>query len=135
MTSIKVLVVDDMPAMRSILRGMLEEIGFSQITEAEDGETAWQLIRDAASAARSPADAFGLVIADWNMPKMSGVDLLRAIRALSFTRDLPFFMVTAEGDQSHLSGAVRAGVTDYVVKPFNARDLGQKIDKALLRWK
>jgi two-component system chemotaxis response regulator CheY len=122
--SLRILVVDDMPAMRRILKAMLEGIGFRQIIEAEDGEAAWQLIHDAATHGTEP---FSLVVADWNMPGMSGVDLLRSIRSFSPTRELPFFMVTAEGDQIHIADAVRAGATDYIVKPFNAADLGAKI--------
>lgn len=131
--SLKILLVDDMPAMRSILRGMLEEIGFTRIVEAEDGEIAWQLIRQSALAGKGSGrvegagDALGLVIADWQMPAMSGVDLLRAIRNFPMTRSLPFLMVTAKGDVAHVSEATRAGVTDYVVKPFSATQLFDKI--------
>ncbi len=125
-SSLKVLVVDDMPAMRSILRNMLEEIGFGRVVEAEDGEHAWFLIRQAAGE----EGEIGLVIADWNMPGMSGVDLLRAVRSFQQTRDLPFFMVTGEGDRGHVSEAIRAGATDYVVKPFSAHQLGEKISIA-----
>jgi two-component system chemotaxis response regulator CheY len=126
--NLRILVVDDMPAVRSILRGMLEELGFERIVEAEDGEMAWQLVREAAT---SGGQEFGLVIADWNMPGMSGADLLRAIRSFAPTRALPFFMVTAEGNRAHLAEAFHAGVTDYVVKPFSGRQLGDKIEKAL----
>ena len=113
-----------MPAMRSIVRNMLEEMGFSRISEAESGDIAWDLIRGASA---NPVEAFGLVIADWNMPGISGVDLLRAVRSFAHTRTLPFVMVTAEGDHKHLAEASRAGVTEYVVKPFNGAQLGDKI--------
>ena len=125
--SLRILVVDDMPAMRSIVRNMLEELGFKRVAEAEDGEMAWQLIQQAAI---SPQKAFGMVISDWNMPGLSGVELLRAIRSSSHSREMPFFMVTAEGDRDHLAEAASAGVTDYVVKPFNAAQLAEKIGAA-----
>ena len=127
-SQLRFLIVDDMPAMRSIVRNMLEELGFARIEDAEDGETAWQLIRQSVA---DPEQAFGFVISDWNMPGMSGVDLLRAVRAFPHTRELPFLMVTAEGDQSHVNEALRAGVTDYVVKPFNSTQLREKIDQAM----
>jgi len=122
--SLKILVVDDVPAVRSVLKNMLEQMGFTQIIEAEDGETAWQLIQQASTQGGL---AFELVISDWNMPGMSGADLLRAVRSFPPSRDLPFLMVTAEGDHGYLSEAIRAGVTDYVVKPFNGAQLGEKI--------
>ncbi len=120
--SIRVLIVDDMPAMRSILRGMVEEMGFSRIDEAEDGETAWQLMNSV-----SREEAFGLIVADWNMPGMSGVDLLRAVRMAPDTCHVPFIMVTSKGDRADIGEAARAGVTEYVVKPFNGAQLAEKI--------
>ena len=122
--ALRILIVDDMPAMRVILKDMLQQLGFKRIAEAEDGELAWQLIQQAAS---HPQKAFGLVISDWNMPGLSGVELLRSVRSTTATRELPFFMVTGVGDQTHLAEAVNAGVTDYVVKPFNLQQLGEKI--------
>lgn len=118
------MLVDDMPAMRSIVRGMLEEIGFARVFEVEDGDIAWKALQQSAG---NPARAFGLIIADWNMPGMSGVDLLRAIRSFALTRDLPFFMITAQGDDAHIHEALRAGVTDYLVKPFTGPHLVEKI--------
>jgi two-component system, chemotaxis family, chemotaxis protein CheY len=121
---LRILIVDDMPAVRSILKNMLLELGFQRIEEAESGDSAWELVRD---AARNATDAYGLLIADWNMPGMSGVELLRAIRSFAPSRDLPFIIVTAQGGSDHLTEAVRAGVTDYLVKPFNGEQLGQKL--------
>lgn len=123
---IKILIVDDMPAMRSIVRNMLEELGYRNVAEAEDGELAWEMLRDAAGEA---GQGFDLVISDWQMPRMSGVDLLRTLRSFAPTRTLPFLMVTAKGDQVNVSEAARAGVTEYVVKPFNAAQLGEKISQ------
>jgi two-component system chemotaxis response regulator CheY len=123
--STRILVVDDMPAVRLILRNMLEEAGFTHVVEAEDGDVAWQAIR--ASIVGGPADRIGLVICDWNMPAMTGVELLRAVRANVHTRELPFLMVTAEGDRAHFEEAGAAGVTDYIVKPFDAAELARRI--------
>ena len=128
--SIRILIVDDMPAVRMILRNALEEAGYRNVIEAEDGELAWQLIRSSIGA--SAGEAIKLVVCDWNMPGMTGIDLLRAVRASAHTRALPFLMVTGEGDRAHFEEAGIAGVTDYVVKPFSSAMLGQKI-KALLK--
>ncbi len=123
--SIRVLIVDDMPAMRAILRDMLEQIGFRDIVDAEDGDSAWQLVKQETAAG---SNSFGLVISDWNMPGMSGVDLLRSMRSFGTTRELPFLMITGEGDHDHLAEAMNAGATDFVVKPFNVEQLAEKIE-------
>ena len=135
-TRIKILIVDDMPVMRSIIRNMLEEAGFTSIEEAEDGETAWQLINQATNQATNqagtdPANAIDLVISDWNMPGMSGADLLRALRTFPLTKELPFLMVTAEGDPAHVTEAVQAGVTGYIMKPFDSAQLREKISQIM----
>ncbi len=122
--SLRILLADDMPAVRSILRNMLEEQGFKWIMDAEDGELAWRVIQQAAATEQG---GFGLVIADWQMPGMSGVDLLRAVRSAPQTRELPFFIVTAKGDEAHIREAQQAGVTDYLVKPFTGDQLAEKI--------
>jgi two-component system chemotaxis response regulator CheY len=122
--NVRILLVDDMPAVRNLVRAMLEEAGFTKIEEAEDGETAWLMVQRSTSAARGP---FGLIIADWNMPGMSGADLLRAVRSSNATRDMAFFIITAQGDDSHVREAIQAGVTDYVVKPFTGEQLLEKI--------
>lgn len=122
--SLRILIVDDMPAVRLILRNMLEEAGHGNVIEAEDGDVAWELIRSTIEGSEPPID---LVIADWNMPRMSGVDLLRAVRSSPHTRDVHFLIVTAQGDPAHVSEALDAGATDYVVKPFDSPTLGRKI--------
>ncbi len=121
---IPVLIVDDMPAMRIIMKNMLDEIGFVEIVQAEDGETALQFIEEGEYK-------FGLVISDWNLPGMSGVDLLRSVRYLNETKDLPFLMATARGNLTNLFDAALSGVSDYVVKPFNKNQLKEKIDIVL----
>jgi two-component system chemotaxis response regulator CheY len=122
-SSIRVLIVDDMPAMRTILRDMIEQLGFTDLSEAEDGDLAWQQVQD-----RDAQSQFGLIISDWNMPGMSGMDLLRAVRSYAPTRELPFLMITGEGDQDHLAEAFSPGITDYVVKPFDVEQLRMKLE-------
>lgn len=133
---IRVLVVDDMPAMRLILRNMLDEMGFERVDAADDGELAWRMLREAAVDA-APGQAaqrpYGLVIADWNMISVSGVELLRSVRSFAPTRSLPFLIVTAEGDRAHLSEALHAGADGYLVKPFTPEDFRSKVNGALKR--
>jgi two-component system, chemotaxis family, chemotaxis protein CheY len=115
----KVLVVDDFATMRKIVRNILKQIGFEDITEAEDGNAALRVIK---------SEAIGLVVTDWNMPNMSGLDLLKEIRGNSQTASLPVLMVTAEGLKENVMEAVKAGVNNYVVKPFTAEVLQEKIE-------
>ena len=128
--ALRILIVDDMPAVRLILRNMLENAGYRDVTEAEDGDFAWELIRATVEGDGSP---FDLVISDWTMPRMTGVDLLRAMRGSAHTRDIPVLIVTAQGDQAHVSEAMDAGATDYVVKPFSAQSLADKIREVTSR--
>ena len=115
----KVLVVDDFATMRKIVRNILKQIGFEDITEAEDGSVALRLIK---------SESVGLVVSDWNMPNMSGLDLLKEIRKNPQTASLPVLMVTAEGLKENVMEAVKAGVNNYVVKPFTAEVLQEKIE-------
>jgi two-component system, chemotaxis family, chemotaxis protein CheY len=128
-SKLRILLVDDMPAMRSVLRTMLQEAGFADIVEVEDGDAAWRIIQDSVDLTDQ---APGLVIADWNMPAMSGMELLRAIRSFSLTRKLPVLIVTGERNPEYLSEAIYAGVTDFIAKPFTSVQLKEKIQKALL---
>ena len=123
--SMKVLIVDDMRAMRSIVRGMLEEMGLMRIIEAEDGDSAWKIIQQ---SSLTPEDSLQLVIADWNMPGMSGVDLLRAVRGNASTRELPFLIITSEGTDMRISEAARAGATEFIMKPFHGTQLTEKLN-------
>jgi two-component system chemotaxis response regulator CheY len=116
---IKVLIVDDFATMRKIVRNILKQIGFEDISEAEDGTAALRVLKD---------EAVGLVITDWNMPNMSGLDLLREIRKNPQTAKLPVLMVTAEGLKENVIEAVKAGVNNYVVKPFTAEVIQEKIE-------
>ncbi|MDI6852461.1 MAG: chemotaxis response regulator CheY [Deltaproteobacteria bacterium] len=117
--SMKVLVVDDFATMRKIIRNVLKQIGFENIAEAEDGAAALQILK---------TEQVGLVVTDWNMPNMSGLDLLRNIRANSQFAEVPVLMVTAEGLKENVLEAVKAGVSNYVVKPFTAEVLQEKIE-------
>lgn len=119
-TGMKVLVVDDMSTMRRIVKNVLRQIGFSDIMEAENGQDALTKLK---------AGGFGLVVSDWNMPVMQGIELLRAVRADTELKTLPFLMVTAEAQKENLIEAVQAGVSNYVVKPFTAEVLQGKLEK------
>ncbi len=119
--SLKVLVVDDFPTMRRIVRNLLKQLGFEHIDEAEDGAQALMRLR---------GGNFGLVISDWNMPNMEGIELLRNVRKEPEPlRDIPFLMVTAEAEKEKVIEAIKAGVDNYVVKPFTAEILKEKLEK------
>jgi two-component system chemotaxis response regulator CheY len=117
--NMKILAVDDFSAMRRIIRNMLRQLGYTNIVEAEDGVEALSLLR------REKVD---FVISDWNMPNMNGLDLLKAIRADANLKPIPFLLVTAEALKEYVGEAVKAGVNNYVVKPFTAETLKEKID-------
>ncbi len=121
----KILVVDDMSTMRKIIKNMLKKMGFTNLHEADDGATAWPMIEEAESA----GIPFEFIVSDWNMPQMQGIDLLRKLRADERYKKLPFLMVTAETEQSNVVVAVKAGVSNFVVKPFSEEVLKQKIAK------
>ncbi|HUK58396.1 MAG TPA: response regulator [Stellaceae bacterium] len=117
-----VLVVDDYSTMRRIMRNLLGQIGFQNVEEAEDGESALKKLHE---------KNFDLVISDWNMVPMSGLDLLRELRADTQLRDMPFIMVTAANETKDVVAAKEAGVNFYIVKPFTAETLRKKIDTVL----
>jgi two-component system, chemotaxis family, chemotaxis protein CheY len=114
------LVVDDFSTMRRILRNLLKELGFMNVQEAEDGVDA---------LARLRAERFDFVVSDWNMPNMNGIELLRAIRADARLKHLPVLMVTAEAKRDNIVLAAQAGASGYVVKPFSASKLDEKLMK------
>jgi two-component system chemotaxis response regulator CheY len=116
--SMRVLIVDDYKTMLNIIRTLLNQLGFSNIYEATDGATALQKLREA---------NFGLVIADWNMEPVSGLQLLKDVRADTRLKTLPFIMVTAESKTENVVAARAAGVNNYILKPFTAATLKQKI--------
>lgn len=116
----KILVVDDFSTMRRIVKNILKQIGFSNIDEAEDGNNALLKLKQ---------EKFDMVVSDWNMPNMTGLDLLKAIRADSAINSMPVLMVTAEAKKENVLEAIQAGVNNYVVKPFTADTLKDKIEK------
>ena len=118
--TIKVLVVDDMSTMRRIVKNVLKEIGFSDMIEAENGQDALNKLK---------AGDIGLIVSDWNMPVMQGIELLRAVRADPELKHLPFLMVAAEAQKENIVEAVQSGVSNYVVKPFTAEALQGKLEK------
>ena len=119
-STLKFLVVDDFATMRRIIRNLLKELGFSNVDEAEDGVNALQKLR---------AERFDFVISDWNMPNMTGIDLLRNIRADEQLKGTPVLMVTAEAKKENIIAAAQAGASGYVVKPFTAATLDEKLKK------
>ena len=120
--SMKVLIVDDYPAMLRIVRTLMEQLHFVNIEEASDGTQALEKLRQ---------DTYGLVISDWNMSPMTGIYLLRAVRADEALKALPFIMITAEIKTENVIAAKQAGVSTYIVKPFTARTLKAKLETVL----
>jgi two-component system chemotaxis response regulator CheY len=118
----KFLVVDDFATIRRIVKGVINELGFSNVTEADDGSTALPLLRDG---------NFDFLITDWNMPGMPGLDLLKAVRANPKLAKLPVLMVTAEAKREQIIAAAQAGVNGYIIKPFTAEVLKKKLTKIL----
>lgn len=118
--NMRILVVDDFKSMRDLIRNVLKKAGFTNIVDAEDGEEAWKIIEK---------EWIELVISDWNMPNMPGIDLLKKVRASESYKDLPFLMVTAEGLKDNVVVAIQAGVSGYIVKPFSPSTVEQKIQK------
>jgi len=116
--SMKVLIVDDFATMRRIMKNILKQLGFTNIIEADDGTTALEELK------KTDVD---LIISDWNMPKMTGLELLKTVRSTDNLKDLPFLMVTAEAQKQNVIDAVQAGVSNYVVKPFTAEAISEKI--------
>jgi two-component system chemotaxis response regulator CheY len=115
-----ILVVDDFSTMRRIITNVLKQLGYENIVEAEDGTKALTILE---------SQKVDFVITDWNMPQMSGLDLLKAIRASKDRKSIPVLMVTAEAMQENIIAAAQAGVNNYIVKPFDAKTLADKINK------
>jgi len=120
--SMKILVVDDFATMRKVVKNLLKQAGYENIVEAEDGVAALRILK---------SQKVDLIISDWNMPNMSGLELLKAVRADSELSKMPFLMVTAEALQENVIAAVKAGVSNYIVKPFTAEVLNEKITKIM----
>ncbi|CAM2981197.1 chemotaxis response regulator CheY [Shewanella loihica] len=120
----KILVVDDFSTMRRIIKNLLRDLGFNNTQEADDGSTALPMLQKG---------DFDFVVTDWNMPGMQGIDLLKAIRADDNLKHIPVLMVTAEAKREQIIAAAQAGVNGYVVKPFTAATLKEKLDKIFER--
>jgi two-component system chemotaxis response regulator CheY len=118
----KILIVDDFPTMRRIVKNLLKQLGYENIEEAEDGIQAYSKLKN---------NGFEFIVCDWNMPNMDGFELLKRIKSDPELRDIPFLMVTAEAEKEKVIEAIKAGVSNYIVKPFTAEVLKEKIDKIL----
>jgi two-component system chemotaxis response regulator CheY len=121
----KFLVVDDFATMRKIIKKVLTELGYTNVEEADDGKPALAALQ----TAQTNGAPFQFVISDWNMPGMTGIDLLKACKADANLKNMPFMLVTAESEQKNIVEAAKNGVSDYVVKPFNAQTLKGKLER------
>ncbi len=117
---LKVLVVDNSTPMRRVIKGVLRQIGFKKIIEADDGSMALQELRK---------EKAGLIVSDWNMPKMNGLELLKAVRSDQDLKDIPFIMITAEVEKENVLEAIKAGVSGYITKPFTLETVSKKVKK------
>jgi two-component system, chemotaxis family, chemotaxis protein CheY len=120
----KILIVDDFSTMRRIIKNLLRDLGFNNTSEADDGNTGLPMLQ---------SGNFDFLVTDWNMPGMTGLDLLKAVRADAKLKNLPVLMVTAEAKKEQIVMAAQAGVNGYIVKPFTAQTLKEKIDKIFER--
>ena len=114
----KILVVDDFSTMRRIVRNVLKQVGLTSIVEADNGKAALKVLKK---------ESIDLILCDWNMPEMSGIDLLKAVKSDDALKDIPFVMVTAEAQKDNILEAVKAGVSSYIVKPFTAETVTEKL--------
>lgn len=122
--NMKILVVDDFSTMRRIIKNLLRDLGFTNTQEADDGNTALPMLQ---------SGNFDFLVTDWNMPGMQGIDLLKAVRADSKLKSIPVLMVTAESKREQIIEAAQAGVNGYIVKPFTAATLDEKLQKIFER--
>ncbi|MBL4681167.1 MAG: chemotaxis response regulator CheY [Pseudomonadales bacterium] len=122
--NMKILIVDDFSTMRRIIKNLLRDLGFTNTSEADDGKTALPLLQ---------SGSFDFLVTDWNMPGMTGIELLKAVRADERLGKMPVLMVTAEAKRDQIVEAAQAGVNGYVVKPFTAAALSEKINKIFER--
>ncbi|ARP37609.1 Chemotaxis protein CheY [Vibrio atlanticus] len=122
--NMKILIVDDFSTMRRIVKNLLRDLGFNNTQEADDGLTALPMLKKG---------EFDFVVTDWNMPGMQGIDLLKHVRADAELKHLPVLMITAEAKREQIIEAAQAGVNGYIVKPFTAATLKEKLDKIFER--
>ena len=118
--NMNVLIVDDFATMRRIVKNILRQLGFTNISEADDGKTALQALKK---------EKYDLILSDWNMPGMPGIELLKTVRSDDELKDIPFLMVTAEAEKENIVEAVKLGVSNYIVKPFTAETMSEKLGK------
>jgi len=123
--NLKFLVVDDFSTMRRIVRNLLKELGYTNVDEAEDGVVALQKLK---------GSNFQFVVTDWNMPNMTGIELLQAIRADATLKNLPVLMITAEAKKENIIAAAQSGASGYIVKPFTAATLEEKMGKIFEKY-
>lgn len=123
------IIIDDFATMRKIIKKVLVELGYTNIDEADDGAKALPMIELAVTT----GNPYACIISDWNMPVMQGIDLLKNCKANEKLKSTPFVLVTAEGEQKQIIEAAKAGVSDYIVKPFNALTLKEKLQKVYIR--
>ena len=119
-TKMNILVVDDFATMRRIVKNILKQLGYENILEADDGSSALEVLKK---------EKIQFIISDWNMPQMSGIELLKTVRATEAWKDLPFLMITAEGQKENVIEAVKNRVNNYILKPFTPETLMEKINK------
>ena len=122
--NMKILIVDDFPTMRRIIKNLLHDLGLDNVDEADDGSTAFPMLQ---------TGEFDYLITDWNMPNMTGIDLLKAVRQDPKLASLPVLMVTAEAKREQIVEAAQAGINGYIIKPFTAQTLQEKLQKTLER--
>ena len=122
--NIKILIVDDFSTMRRIIKNLLRDLGFENVNEADDGLTALPMLQ---------SENYDFLLTDWNMPGMSGIDLLKKVRGDSKLKNMPVLLVTAEAKKEQIIEAAQAGVNGYIVKPFNSNTLKEKIEKIFQR--
>lgn len=125
-TEILILVVDDMPSIREMVKTQLKTMGYKNVIEAENGEDGWNMLNKSLTT----ANPVGLVISDWNMPKMKGLDFLKQVRAVPDLVNLPFVLLTSESEREQVTEAVLAGVSQYIVKPFSGKTFEDKLKAA-----
>ena len=122
----KFLIVDDMPSLRDVLKALLKKAGFSNVTEANDGQEAYQLL----IAAKASGSQYDVIICDWNMPNMNGLELLKVVRAVNAWNSVPFILLTTESEKGKVMEAIAAGATNYMVKPVQENTLVEKLKAA-----
>jgi len=118
--NMKVLIVDDLPMMRKMLRYLLKQIGFTNIIEADGGKSAMKMLKN---------EKVDLIMCDWNMPEIKGIDILNKVRSDDELKNIPFIMITCEAKKKTVEEAIKAKVTDYVVKPFSGEAISEKLKK------